>query len=123
MHILFYRDDLLLDLNKAKRKYWFRTEFIPSSANKAANARGFQALCAQGKVYIPFTDWGDELIDQLVKFIPDSNFKDDKVDVCGLFGRILDQTYSPGVLSKPDEEEISDPYGETTDKADNWKTT
>lgn len=85
---------------------YVRTEWITSNQNKAANARGFQALASQGKVYIPLTPWGEDLISQLLKF-PNGKF-DDKVDVCGLFGRILDQTYSPDVLKG--EVKIKDPY-------------
>lgn len=81
-------------IQKAMRgRVYYRLEWINSHANKAANARAFQALAHQGKVYVPNTTWGNELIDQLCKF-PTGKF-DDKVDVCGLFGRILDQTYSP----------------------------
>ena len=64
-------------------------DWIVSNKDKAANARSFQALLMQGKVYIPECAWGDELIEQLVAF-PYGRY-DDKVDVCGLFGRILDQ--------------------------------
>ena len=79
------------------RKY-FRLEWIPSVKDKAANARSFQGLSSQGKVYIPLCTWGDELIEQLVSF-PYGKF-DDKVDVCGLFGRILDQAYAPKEFAK-----------------------
>lgn len=72
---------------------YFRLEWLASSKDKAANARSFQALAAQGKVYIPDCPWGDELLEQLIGFL--SIKYDDKVDVCGLFGRILDQTYAP----------------------------
>lgn len=72
-----------------------RMEWMPHLGDKAANARGFQAMASMGKVYIPYGDWGDALIDQLIRFIPNTNFKDDKVDVCGLFGRILDKSFAP----------------------------
>ena len=88
------------------RKY-FRMEWIASNRDKAANARSFQALASQGKVYIPNTEWGDELLEQLIGF-PYTKY-DDKVDVCGLFGRILEQTYAP-----PKEKAI------TKDKADTY---
>lgn len=79
-------------MKKEGNKY-FRYEWIHSSRDKEANARAFQALAENGKVYIPKTPWGDELIEQLVAF-PYAKH-DDKVDTCGLFGRILDQTYAP----------------------------
>ena len=83
--------------NFMRGKKYFRLEWIPSVKDKAANARSFQALCAQGKVYIPDCSWGDELIEQLIGF-PYAKY-DDKVDVCGLFGRILEQTYAPSTIS------------------------
>ena len=82
------------------RKY-FRLEWIPSVKDKAANARSFQALASQGKVRIPLCPWGDDLIEQLIAF-PYGKY-DDKVDVCGLFGRILDQTYAPKEFAKEKE--------------------
>lgn len=102
-------------------KYYFRTEWITSSQNKAANARGFQGLVSQGKVFVPLTPEGDALIDQLVSF-PTGKF-DDKVDVCGLFGRILDQTYSPRII-KPAVPKEKDAWGrEIHDEEENWKIT
>ncbi len=97
---------------------YVRTEWITSNRDKSANARAFQGLARQGKVHIPLTTWGEDLITQLLKF-PTGKY-DDKVDVCGLFGRILDQTYGPqamvGYNDKP-----KDPYMD--DEQDNdWMT-
>jgi len=103
------------------RQIYFRLEWISSNADKAANARAFQGLASQGKVWIPRTEWGDALIDQLVRFIPNTNYRDDKVDVCGLFGRILDQTFA---ATAPTEEkkETRDAYESDDDDEDNWKS-
>lgn len=110
-------------LKKAKRekKVYFRSEWITSGADKAANCRSFQALAAEGKVYIPRCEWGDALLNQVVKFIPNTNFKDDKVDVCGLFGRILDQTYGP-YTPVEEKTENKDEYGFDEEPQQNWKT-
>jgi len=109
-------------LTKAKRdqKTYFTSEWITSGADKAANARSFQALASMGKVYIPSTEWGDELINQLVKFIPNTNFKDDKVDVCGLFGRILGRTYGSRPTQAPSPK-IVDLWGRPVKDNENWK--
>lgn len=89
-----------------KQKCWFRQEWISSNQNKPANARAFQGLASQGKVWIPNCIWGDELIDQLVSF---SHGKfDDKVDVCGLFGRILDQTFAPSKITVDKKDKKND---------------
>lgn len=82
------------------KRVFFRIEWMPHVGDKAANARAFQAMASMGQVYIPNTQWGDELIDQLVKFIPNTNYRDDKVDVCGLFGRILEQAFGPSSCQK-----------------------
>lgn len=108
---------LLKQLRESKA--YFRIEWLTSNKDKAANARGFQALASQGKVWIPRCEWGDMLIEQLVGF--PAGKRDDKVDVCGLFGRILDQTYGPRGIQK-DEHIKKDPYGQTEDEDDSWKT-
>ena len=99
---------------------YFRQEWITSQQNKSANARSFQGMASQGKIHIPICPWGDELIEQLVSF-PHGKY-DDKVDVCGLFGRILDETYAPKKIildnQKPERDYWSSRY---SDKDDNWK--
>lgn len=107
-------------LTKSMREQnvYFRTEWITTGRDKASNARGFQALCSMGKVFIPYTDWGSELIEQLITF-PAGKY-DDKVDVCGLFGRILDQTYGPKQAAKLDDP-IVDVWGRPIVQS-NWIT-
>lgn len=76
---------------------YFRLEWVNSNKSKTANARAIQALASQGKVHIPKTPWGDALIHQLLQF-PVGKY-DDKVDVLGLFGRMLDQTFGPRAIA------------------------
>lgn len=106
---------------KREKSIYFRTEWIVSNRDKASNARGFQALASMGKVYIPFTEWGEELLNELVRFIPGTNYKDDKVDVCGLFGRIVDQVYGPSKMLET-AEPILDMWGRPLQSDNNWKT-
>lgn len=101
-----------------ERGTYFRIEWLTSNKDKPTNARGFQGLSATGKVWIPRCEWGDELIEQLISF--PAGKLDDKVDVCGLFGRLLDQTYGPRSAPK-DERKPRDPYG-TDEDEDTWKT-
>lgn len=78
------------------------TEWLPSIADKATRARGFQARASMGKVHIPKTAWGDDLLSQLLRF--PAGINDDKVDVCSLIGRGLDQIHGMGVrapVAKP----------------------
>lgn len=100
-------------------KCWFRLEWLTSNKDKAANARAFQGLASQGKVWIPMTPWGDALIDQLVAF-PAGKY-DDKVDVCGLFGRILHQTFAPSMIQS-EQSRSMDAYGFDDDDEETWKT-
>jgi len=109
-------------LKKAKKKQrvYFRQEWMPHIGDKGANALSFQGIAASGQVYIPRCQWGDDLVDQLVKFIPNTNFRDDKVDVCGLFGRILDQAFAPTTMSIEPEKE-HDSYGFDEENTKSWK--
>ena len=79
------------------RKVFTARELLPSIADKAARASGFMGRVSAGTVYLPNTAWADELIDQLCAF-PAGRY-DDKVDVCGLIGRGLDQLFG-----KPEHE-------------------
>lgn len=101
---------------------YFRMEWINSNKDKAAKARAFQSLASQGKVYIPLCGWGDELIMQLLQFPTGKH--DDKVDVCGLFGRILNSTYGARdiIAEKHDKKEDFD-YWKLfeTEETHNWK--
>lgn len=78
-----------------RRRLYFTLEWLPATASKASNAKAFQALASQGKVHIPYGVWGDELIAQLLKFTGKADKVDDKVDVCGIFGRLLGMANGP----------------------------
>lgn len=108
-------------IKKAMRgKKYYRLEWIESSANKAANARAFQYLAASGKVHIPYTPWGERLIDQLCKF-PTGTY-DDAVDTCGLFGRLLDQTYGFRAEPKQEKKELPDRFRIKEESEDDWQS-
>lgn len=108
-------------LTKAQQQasVYYKLDWLTSNQNKAANARSFQALASQGKVHIPNTIWGDDLIAQLLQF-PAGKY-DDKVDVCGLFGRILGQTYAPREIAPPDDVRTGDGYETDDDEGEEWK--
>jgi hypothetical protein len=92
---------------QTRRRLPFKLEWLPATKSKAVNAKAFQGLCAAGKVYIPYGSWGDDLIAQLLKFTGKDDAVDDKVDVCGIFGRLLSHTLGPGT------------YHDSPDKPDN----
>ena len=93
-----------------RRRIFFRLEWLPATANKASNAKAFQALASQGKVHIPHGTWGDDLIAQLLKFSGKGDKIDDKVDVCGIFGRMLNHASGPGIYHEGPQKSNND-YG------------
>lgn len=108
-------------LNKRSRQRGIYIDLEPMShvGDKATNARSFQAMVRLGMVYIPICDWGDELIRQLLKF-PAGAF-DDKVDVCGLMGRLIDKVWEISPPVKKDE--VRDSWNRNHDDDDgDWKT-
>ncbi len=91
-----------------RRRLPFKLEWLQATNSKAKNAKAFQGLCAAKKVWIPYGEWGDDLIAQLLKFTGKGDKLDDKVDVCGIFGRLLSHTAGPGTYHdqprKPDND-------------------
>lgn len=78
-----------------RRKLAIKMEYLPATQSKAKNAKAFQGLCSSGRVHIPYGQWGDDLIVQLLKFTGKDDKVDDKVDVCGIFGRLLGSVIGP----------------------------
>lgn len=73
---------------KERQAPFCKTIWIPTIADKAANATSFQARCAMGMVHFPKTTLGRRLAEQLKAFPTGTH--DDGVDACGLLGRGLD---------------------------------
>jgi predicted phage terminase large subunit-like protein len=65
-------------------------ESLPSLDDKAVKLQAFHARATAGTVHFPVRRaWADNCIEQLVKF-PGGRW-DDKADVCGLVGRMVDK--------------------------------
>jgi predicted phage terminase large subunit-like protein len=65
-------------------------EPLPSLQDKAVKLQAFHARATAGTVHFPVKrKWADDCIEQLVKF-PGGRW-DDKADVCGLIGRLVDK--------------------------------
>ncbi|TMN18517.1 PBSX family phage terminase large subunit [Pseudoxanthomonas sp. X-1] len=79
-------------INKAMREADTYVARMPlaSAGNKASRALGFAARAAAGTVWVPNTDWGDRLVNQLCAFNGQDGRRDDMVDVCSLLARGLD---------------------------------
>jgi len=79
----------LIERNHPMKLEWFSH----AEASKEQNARGFQALVASGRVYVPRgTPWAEDLVDQLCRF-PRGKF-DDKVDVCSLLAKMINKLWA-----------------------------
>jgi len=110
-------------LNKRmqERRIFVTMEWLPSVKDKPSNCKTFQARAKQGKVYLPRGKaWAQDLVAQLLRF-PKAKF-DDKVDVCGLFGRILDSMHGKVAPSGAILHLVESDYGVNDNEADNWKT-
>ena len=111
-----------LDKRMAERKVYVSTEWLPHIGDKSANARAFQARCAQGKVYLPKNDIGRRILKQLLEFPAGKH--DDIVDVCGLMGRHLQDTVVPNIQRV--EKKTMDRWDKAFQRKDNvagsWKT-
>lgn len=101
-----------------RRRLAIKMEYLPATNSKAKNAKGFQALCSQGRVHIPYGQWGDDLITQLLKFTGKDDKEDDKVDVCGIFGRLLGLAIGPAAYHDKIESGEHDDYGYADDEYD-----
>ena len=109
-------------INRAMRESGIYTviETIPSIQNKAIRLESFHARWAAGSVYLPLKRaWAERLLDQLVMF-PAGRY-DDMCDVCGLFGRGIDQMYNadlPTVDRKPELVPFTEKWLEFKDETD-----
>ncbi len=65
-------------------------EYLPHIGDKQAKLDAFLSMCSAGMVHFPdhTCAWAERVLTQLENF-PDTRFKDDAVDVCGLFGRAV----------------------------------
>jgi predicted phage terminase large subunit-like protein len=67
-------------------------EMLPSLDDKAIKLQAFHARATAGTVHFPVRRaWAESCIEQLVKF-PGGRW-DDKADVCGLIGRLVDKMF------------------------------
>ena len=110
-------------LNKRmrERRDYVTMEWYPAIADKPTNCRAFQARAKQGKVFLPKnTPWAQDLLAQLLR-APKGKY-DDKFDVVGLFGRMVDSMYGGVEPSKPALRLVRDSYDFDDGSIDEWKT-
>lgn len=84
-------------INRAMREANRYTTIVKltSIQDKSIKLTSFHARCSAGTVWVPYCEWGEALIDQLIKF-PAGKF-DDKCDVAGLLGRLIDTMNEPSM--------------------------
>lgn len=110
-----------LEKRMRDRRSYVTLEWFPSIADKPTNCRSFQARAKQGKVYLPKTQWARDLVDQLIR-VPRGRH-DDKFDVCGLFGRMLDDMGRGAIPHAPKLKLVGDDYGvNDDDEKSDWMT-
>lgn len=106
---------------QARRDY-VRLEWITKTHNKTISARAFQALASNSEVWIPHCEWGDRLIEELVKFPAGTH--DDAVDVCSTFGMAINSAH-PAISWDVKINKPRDPYDNLFDKLEtdnSWRT-
>ena len=82
----------LLERRMRERGVFVACEWLPTNADKAAQARSFQGLASLGRIYWPQVEWAERVIDQCLRF-PGGRF-DDAVDACSIFGRFIASTWA-----------------------------
>lgn len=81
-------------MREAQPPVYVDLKSLTSIKNKAVKLASFQARAAAGLVYLPLNrPWATRLLDQLCGF-PAAKY-DDAADVCGLFGRGIDDMMAP----------------------------
>lgn len=108
----------LLSKMSEERKIYGHFDWIARTANKVAMAQPFRARAAAGKVYIPYTEWGDRLINHLCAF--PAGKMDHSVDVCALIGLVLDEIIGEA-KPEPEPEKRRKDYSNYDDEGDSWK--
>jgi predicted phage terminase large subunit-like protein len=98
-----------------ERSIYCRLEWLPSIADKASRARGFQARAAMGKVFFE----PDADLAEFMAFPAGKN--DDDVDTASLIGRALDQAH-PAIVPAGKRKADDDDYGLVEPDEDDWKT-
>lgn len=83
-------------INKRMRERgaFVRLISMPSMKDKVAKVSSFGARVGAGAVWLPKRRWAYDLVDQLIA-IPAGRY-DDKADVAGLIGRMIDQFLASG---------------------------
>lgn len=108
-----------LNRRMRERKTWVNIEWFPAIADKPTMCRAFQSMAGNKRVYLPDNSWGKDLLAQLLRF-PKGRM-DDGVDVCGLFGRLLEDMVGGRAPSEKTLAKVNYDYP-LEEEMNNWKT-
>ena len=95
-------DGVLDRVQRENRTFVYRVK-IPHAGKKTERALGFAARAAAGTVWIPDTEWGDRLVNQLCSFSGQDGRVDDMVDVCSILGRGIENMHDAAKPQDPEE--------------------
>jgi predicted phage terminase large subunit-like protein len=84
-------NSLIRKRQQEEKVYCHRVQYA-SVTDKPSRAQAIRGRLAQGKVFLPRTEWARKLVQELLRF-PAGKW-DDQVDVLALFGRMLDTMMS-----------------------------
>ncbi|MBT8439838.1 MAG: terminase family protein [Gammaproteobacteria bacterium] len=109
-----------LKRRRLERKAFGHIEWVSHIGDKSANARALQSMASMGLVGLPLNDYGDYILEQLIKF-PAGKY-DDAVDMCALMARAIDEAH-PMLTAIPQDETKPDRWEKAfdDDEEDTWK--
>ena len=111
-------EDFLKHQMRSKNAY-ASVEWITRTRDKVAMAAAFRGLLEQGMIHIPLTDWGEDLVTELLKFPAGEH--DDQVDMCTLLGLAVTQGVAATLPEANPEPEVKD-YGMGYENEFDWQT-
>ena len=110
-------------LNRMRKqtKAWGRIEWMPHIGDKVANARALQDLSEMGMVGIANNEFGDAVLEELLKFPGGKH--DDDVDMCALIARAVDEMH-PRVMPTKQEKKKTDRWDRAFRREEraSWRT-
>ena len=108
-----------LKLSMKDKGAYCSVEWITRNRDKVAMAAAFRGLVEQGKIHIPLTDWGEDLVTELLKFPAGEH--DDQVDMCTLLGLAVTQGVA-ATLPEPEKPPVAEDYGVGGEDDFDWQT-
>ena len=110
----------LLTRKRRETRAFGRIEWMPHIGDKMANARALQDLASMGQVGIANNDFGDAVLEELVKF--PSGKHDDDVDMLSLMARAIAEAH-PGIQKQVKPSKPRDRWDAAFDEAESgsWR--